>query len=186
MRIWALFAAAVPVLGILFFPPIQTDAIQIFSSPTPKITSTLKPSIKPSAVVPLVKSSKIPKTIPNAATASRSAGDYIMNAINDYRGTQGLSAVKTDLNTCSFAKIRALEISTNFSHSGFESRIGTHTLPYSGYHFVTENIAMTSNYKNVVSMWINSPGHAANMRADTPFVCVEKYGDYYAYEGLRI
>jgi uncharacterized protein YkwD len=108
-----------------------------------------------------------------------------MNAINVYRSSQGLSSVQADKNTCDFAATRAQEIVGNFNHDGFQNRINTHTLPYPSYHMVTENIAMTSNYQDVVNMWINSPGHAANMRADTPYVCVAKSGNYYAYEGWK-
>jgi len=108
-----------------------------------------------------------------------------MQKINEYRSSQGLSAVSTDSNTCGFAKTRAQEISSSFNHDGFTNRINSHTLPYSSYHQVTENIAMTSNYQEVVTMWVNSPGHAENMRQDTPFVCVERNGDFYDYEGWR-
>ncbi len=34
-------------------------------------------------------------------------------------------------------------------------------------------------------MWINSPGHAANMEKDTPYVCVVVNGKYFAYEGWK-
>lgn len=108
-----------------------------------------------------------------------------MNAVNNYRAAQGLSSVQTDSYTCSFAKTRAKEISVAFNHDGFNNRVASKTLPYPSYQSVTENIAMTSNYKDVVNMWINSPGHAANMRADTPYVCVEQYGSYFAYEGWK-
>lgn len=50
---------------------------------------------------------------------------------------------------------------------------------------VTENIARAANYKDVVKLWINSPGHAANLFADTPYACVENYGNFYAYEGWK-
>lgn len=109
-----------------------------------------------------------------------------MNAINSYRSSQGLAKVSQDPLTCSFAATRAKEIASNFNHDGFTNRINSHALPYPSYHEITENIVMTSDYKEVVSIWINSPGHAENMRKDTPFVCVAKYGNYYAYEGLRI
>jgi uncharacterized protein YkwD len=58
-------------------------------------------------------------------------------------------------------------------------------MPYAKWSAITENIAMTSNYGDVVTMWKNSSGHAANMRADTPFVCVMQNGNYYAYEGMK-
>jgi uncharacterized protein YkwD len=108
-----------------------------------------------------------------------------MNGINDYRKSQGLGSVQTDSNTCNFADTRAKEITSGFNHNGFDQRAASKTLPYPSYHYVTENIAMTSNYKDVVNMWVNSPPHAANMRADTPYVCVSQSGNYFAYEGWR-
>lgn len=104
---------------------------------------------------------------------------HIMNQINEYRKSQGLSSVSTDQATCDFAKKRAGELSSNFSHDGFKP------YPYASFSKVTENIAMNSNYKNVVPGWIASAGHAENMRADTPYVCVARNGNYYAYEGWK-
>ena len=160
------------------------------STPRPTSTATIKPS---ATATPRATSTPTPKPTVNATpkptsaptTTSDSVKDFIMNAINDYRRSQGLSSVRTDSYTCDFAKIRAKEISTSFNHDGFRNRINNKTLPYPGYSSITENIAMTSNYQNVVNMWINSSGHAENMRKDTPFVCVERYGNYYAYEGWK-
>ena len=58
-------------------------------------------------------------------------------------------------------------------------------LDYHSWSKVTENIAETPNYAEVVNLWANSPGHAENMRADTPFVCVRQAGNYFAYEGMK-
>ncbi len=110
---------------------------------------------------------------------------YIMQGINAYRASQGLGAVRTSTETCAFASIRAQEINGSFSHDGFQSRADSKTLPYSSWSGITENIAMTSDYKSVVDMWANSPGHAANMRANTPYVCVRQNGNYFAYEGMK-
>lgn len=96
-----------------------------------------------------------------------------------------MGTVSTDSNTCNFAQTRAGEITTNFSHSGFNDRISAHTLPYPSYSYVNENIAMNSNYQNVADSWINSPGHAENLQADTPYACVGINGKYYAYEGWK-
>lgn len=149
-------------------PPISPSP-KISPSPTPKVTPSIKPSPTPISTT-------------NPSTDKKT---FIMNAINSYRKSQGLVEVKTDPKTCNFAKIRAQESSSGFNHDGFSNRINSKTLPYPSYHYVTENIAMTSNYKDVVNMWINSTGHAKNMRTDTPFVCVENYGNYYAYEGWK-
>jgi uncharacterized protein YkwD len=152
-------------------------------SPSPKPTPSHTPSPTPKPTVkPTASPTHTPSPTPSSSDPIR---DYIMTQINAYRKSLGLYAVKTDPKTCAFATTRAKEVSTNFSHDGFNQRISNHTLPYPSYHLITENIAETSNYKNVESMWQNSPGHAANMRADTPYVCVSKYGNYYAYEGWK-
>lgn len=164
----------------------STNTIPLTKTPTPTIrlikatptkilpTNTPQPTSRPTTTA-----------TPNAGANTDSVQAYIMQGINDYRKSKGLSTVKISSETCSFAKIRAKEISVSFNHDGFRSRINNGTLPYSSWSSVTENLAMTSNYKNVVTMWINSPGHAANMQKNTPYVCVEQYGNYFAYEGMR-
>jgi len=164
------------------------------TSPTP----TNKPSTPPAIAsntssIPLVVS-PAPAVTPTVMshpmpTPTLSVGvtqDSFISAINQYRASQGISAVQSNEETCNFASTRAGEIVGNFSHDGFISRINSHTLPYPSYHEVTENIAMTSDASQVVAMWIASPGHAENMRKDTPFVCVRQSGNYFAYEGLRL
>jgi len=108
-----------------------------------------------------------------------------MQEINNYRRSQGLSEVKTDSYTCDFAAIRAQEISSAFNHDGFSNRLSSKTLPYPSYSVVIENLAKISDYQKVVTLWINSSGHAANMRKDTPFVCVAQNGNFFAYEGFK-
>lgn len=110
---------------------------------------------------------------------------YILDAVNNFRKSTGLYEVRSDQFTCAFAKIRAKEIVSNFNHDGFYNRVNNRLLPYPQYSSVTENIAMTTNYKNVINLWANSPGHAANMRRDTRYVCIEHDGNYYSYEGWR-
>ena len=110
---------------------------------------------------------------------------YIIKEINVYRSKLGLDPVQINDETCNFAKIRAYEIKSNFSHDGFNQRTHSKTLPYAHWRVITENIAMTSDYKQVERMWENSPGHAKNMRADTPYVCVIQDGDYFDYVGLK-
>lgn len=111
--------------------------------------------------------------------------DFILNEINNYRASKGLSRSEPDSNTCGFAKLRAAEISINFNHDGFTNRINDKTLPYSSYSQVTENISMNSDYKQVAVKWIESSGHAANIEKDTPFICVGSSGDYYTMQGWK-
>ncbi len=159
-------------------------------TPTPRVrrqrTLTPSPTKAPTATpTTRQKPTDTPTPTKSNDTTVNEKQAYIMKAINDYRKSQGLSPVQTDKHTCDFAKTRAAEITKGFNHDGFSNRIKNNSLPYPGYSLVSENIAMTSDYKRVVTLWINSPGHAENMRRNTPYVCVEASGNYYAYEGWR-
>jgi uncharacterized protein YkwD len=151
-------------------------------TPTPKVVSsssnTPTPTKKPASPTP----TKAPVT---TAPATNDVTSYIMKEINAYRASLGLSSVQTNNETCNFARIRAQEIANGFNHDGFNNRKNSHTLPYASWTAITENIAMTPNYKDVEKMWQNSAGHAANMRANTPYVCVMQHGNYFAYEGMK-
>lgn len=153
-------------------PTLTPTPTKIGITSTPKITKSLIPA------------NSIPSTTPSGISLTMQQ-QFMMDAINEYRKQNGLYAVKPDKYTCSFAAIRAKEIVDNFNHDGFTNRVNSKSLPYPSYHSVTENIAMTSDYKQVVTMWINSPGHAENMRKDTPYVCVAQSGNYFAYEGWK-
>jgi uncharacterized protein YkwD len=146
------------------------------NTPTPTPTGAPTPTVVPTATL----SPQSPASTQATSVASDEVQAYIMNAINEYRKSQGLSSVSMDSHTCDFARKRADALVSNFSHDGFGP-----PYPYPSFSKVTENIAMNSNYKNVVNGWIASSGHAENMRADTPYVCVARNGNYYAYEGWR-
>lgn len=170
------------IVPVITPPPLPVSTVKPTMNPTfvPTAAPTSLPTVKPSSTP-----SPSPKPVASETTVLSSVQTYIMNAINNYRSKYGLPSVKTDPYTCNFAKLRAQEISKSFNHNGFTNRVNSKTLPYPTYHYVNENIAMNYSYQNVVNAWANSPGHAANMRADTPYVCVEKYGSYFAYEGWR-
>lgn len=164
-------------------PQIQTLRKRVRVTPTPTPTSK-----------PLATSTPRPTRVPTATPTPVTSQDsglltseesYIMKGINDYRASLGLSEVTPNKETCDFAKTRAEEISHGFNHDGFTNRVNSKTLPYPDYSSVTENIAMNSDYKNVTDRWIASAGHAENMRRNTPYVCVKKFGNYYAYEGWK-
>ncbi len=136
-------------------------------------------------VIPKIAPTIIPTPTPVTTNLTTEVKTDIMNEINTYRATKGLSAVHVSGETCAFAKLRAEEISKNFNHDGFNHRVATKTLPYAHWSKVSENLATTPNYKEVVTLWKNSPAHAANLREPTPFVCIEQFGNYYAYEGMH-
>lgn len=125
-------------------------------------------------------------TQPQQSPQLSQVSSYLLNAVNVYRSTFGLYPVTSSIETCNFAQTRAQEISAGFNHSGFYTRVNNHTIPYSQWSHATENIAQAPDYKEVVTLWENSPEHAANMRDNTPYVCIMQNGSYYAYEGMRL
>ncbi len=168
--------------------PTRTPNIPLpTSTPTPTPTQKPIPTQTPTPTITLPTPTTINTPTPTntPTTPTSDVSSYLLKGVNDYRASLGLSQVQSSAQTCSFAKTRAQEIATNFNHDGFYNRVNNHTLPYDHWTRAVENIAEAPDYKEVVTLWKNSPGHAANMRDDTPFVCIEQYGNYYAYEGMR-
>jgi len=168
-----------PTSGLITPTPTQTP---LFPTPTPTNIPTPIPTRR---LTPTPTKSISPTPTAGASAILDTKEKYILDAINTYRVSQGLSKVNADKYTCDFATIRAKEIVNNFNHDGFSNRASNKTLPYPSFSNATENIAMNSDYTKVVTSWINSAGHAENMRANTPYVCVAYSGNYYAYEGWR-
>lgn len=184
---------SLPVIFLSFILPINVWGKPIYfpkPSPAPaKISIPIsfpRPTSKPSTPTPIPQllptSTPVPTSPP---VVSDNIRDYMMNGINNFRRSKGLSLVQTDVYTCKFAEIRAQEIATNFNHDGFNQRAKNGALPYPSYKLVVENLARAGNYKDVINLWINSPGHNVNLSTDTPFGCVGYSGDFYAYEGWR-
>jgi uncharacterized protein YkwD len=162
---------------ILAFTDIKNYNNQVLGAHTAATTQTaINPTVPPQ--VPTIPPSE--QNPPLSETTS-----YILNGVNEYRASLGLTPVKASTETCAFATLRAQEITTNFSHDAFYSRVNGHTVPYSHWTRATENIAEAPDYKEVVTLWKNSPPHAANMRDNTPYVCIIQNGSYYAFEGMR-
>jgi uncharacterized protein YkwD len=178
------FLTSTPTLKPTFTPtpsPKPTPTPIPTQKPTPTSTPTPRPTIVPTVIpTPTVTKSTSPTTVPTSSVTNS-----LLDKVNEFRSSKGLGKVSSNSETCSFASTRAGEISSNFNHDGFTSRISSHTLPYPNYKEVTENIAMTTKSEDVINMWINSSTHAENMLKDTPFVCIAQNGDYYAYEGWR-
>lgn len=151
-----------------------------------EIAATYTPTLAPSPTyTPTPSIKKAVRRFTALTRGTTNPSDYILGKINEYRISRGLSPVTANTETCSFAKTRAEEISHSFTHDGFTDRISNNNLPYPSYHDITENIAYNTNYGDVVNTWIASPGHEENIRKNTPFICVGKYGNYYVMEGWR-
>ncbi len=160
------------------------------STLTPTPSPTLIPVRKPKLTSPTPSSpDKIgvksgPKTLTNPTNIS-SKDSIILQDINNYRKGKGLPVLSASSVICSFAKVRAQEISTNFNHDGFQKRVDSKTLPYPSYSIINENIVMTSDFHQVITLWVNSPGHMANLSSNITYGCIGDYGNYYAFEGWK-
>lgn len=161
--------------------PTSTSNVAITPSPVPTLISTPVPTFVTTSV-PTSVSTPVSTIVP---TSGGPPGDFLMAEINNFRRSKGLASVSTDPYTCNFAGIRVKEISASFNHDGFTSRLNSHTLPYSSYRLVVENIAKNGNFQDVVKMWINSPGHAKNLLADVSLGCIENSSNYFVYEGWK-
>jgi uncharacterized protein YkwD len=169
-----------------FFLFFKQD-ILAYATSTADTRQVLAAQISPIPPTPTIVPTQTPvPTQPPMQTASLSTiSSYLLNGVNKYRTSLGLSPVQSSTETCAFASTRAQEIASGFNHNGFNDRVANHTIPYTKWSHATENIAQAPNYQEVVTLWKNSPEHAANMRDNTPFVCIEQYGSFYAYEGMR-
>lgn len=166
------FGESVSVSTITFLTPVPTDTPTLTPKPTLANTPTPIPKTE-------IKEDEVIKN------TNGEIENYLLDRVNEFRMSKGLSVAISNSETCSFAKLRAEEISKSFNHDGFTQRINSQTLPYPSYKVITENIAMNSDYKEVINNWINSSLHAKNMLDDTPYVCIWRNGDYYAYEGWK-
>lgn len=168
-----------------FFTFLENYLLVYIKNNTQVLAEQVQPTISPT-LVPTLQITFQPTQVPYMQSVQLSnVSSYILNGVNDYRSSLGISQVQASAQTCVFASIRAQEISYGFTHDGFYSRVDNHTIPYAQWSHATENIAEAPDYKEVVTLWKNSPEHAANMRDNTPYVCIEQYGNYYAYEGMR-
>ena len=149
----------------------DTEIVEITPTPVQSTPTTAppKPSPKPTT-----------KTV-NTMTET----DFILSQINNFRVRNGVAPASKDSHTCSFASLRARELASTFDHSGFTNRRSSGSLPYPSWSNVTENIAMNQDHRDVINQWLNSPGHAQNMLADTPYICVGKHGNFYAMVGWK-
>ena len=99
------------------------------------------------------------------------------SAQNEYRRDQGLNTLGIDAALCTVASQRAKDISTNFSHDGFEAAIDRNGVNRSA---IGENIASgpLSGVHFVQWAWDRSPGHRENMLRDWSVGCGGVYGKF--------
>ncbi len=101
----------------------------------------------------------------NTVSEKMTTVDDLNTAQNNYRKEHGLSTLNINSKICEIAAKRAVEVTKNFSHSGFESAVEGSGLGKTSYG---ENIASgpLSGVHFVEWSWDKSPGHKANMLGD--------------------
>lgn len=89
----------------------------------------------------------------------------VFRLVNQERAKAGKSALTLDSNLCRIADARAKEISTNYSHEGFDAYRAE---LYPSYHnYVGENITFGAiNPARAINKWMNSSKHRSNILND--------------------
>lgn len=105
--------------------------------------------------------------------------------INEFRAQQSIEQfVIPDSASCAFARKRAKDIQTDFSHDGFKGQIKD----FYGdrWKVADENLARNfSTPEQVVTAWTRSPSHRKVLLAQISFLCVAQQGRYWSLEGWQ-
>ena len=105
----------------------------------------------------------------NRAEFSRLEED-ILTKINQHRSHKGLSPLKMNNNITAEAEEHSRQMATgktSFGHSGFDARIKRISNVLGPARKSAENVALGSkSAEDVVSGWLNSPGHKQNIEGD--------------------
>lgn len=97
--------------------------------------------------------------------------------VNAYRVENGLKVVIESKSVCAYAKLRAEQVKSDWSHNGF---LYTKEQPKPG--FWVENLAKGFDVPPIEA-WKKSATHNANLLADVSEMCLERNGNYWALEG---
>ncbi len=108
----------------------------------------------------------------------------LLKAANKARAEQGFKPLEWDQALADLALAHATDMAKReaVDHAGFETRY-----KLSGYRLCVENVAMTrGDAARVVALWMDSPGHRANLlHPETNRVGMARVGWYVAYLSCR-
>jgi uncharacterized protein YkwD len=134
---------------------------------TSKTPSNTTPTRTPSPTPKEKAPSTTPKNTSNPTnTSNNSYADEVLRLVNIERANAGLSALSTNSSLTAAANKRAEETKASFSHTRPNgSKFSTVLQEYGvSYRTAGENIAYGQRSpQEVVSAWMNSPGHRANI-----------------------
>lgn len=113
------------------------------------------------------KHTATPLTNRIAAKIAPGIEDEILDLINKYRKTKGLSPLQYNFVIASIAREHTMNMATKrvaFGHGGFSTRFKYITSKVKGVTAIAENVAYGSQTaEEVVKGWLNSPGHRKNI-----------------------
>lgn len=137
---------------------------------TPTPTATTQPTNSPK---PTTSTSPPPTQIP------KNSGS-INQAVNQYRNQHNLSELNPHSQLCQIAKQRVQEITTDFSHSGFDPAVKESGIDYQS---ISENIWWGSNLnlENTTKDWHNSASHREALQGDWTHGCGAIHQNHVAY-----
>lgn len=130
----------------------------------PETKPETKPEVKPE--VPETKPETKPEVKPEGQGQAYEYGLRITELVNEHRKAAGLAPVQYSVQLSKPAQTRAYEIEKSFSHTRPDGRYFSSALKDAGisYGFTGENIAWgQKSPEEVVTAWMNSPGHRANI-----------------------
>lgn len=163
--------------------------IKVYSKKYPKsvykyITVKVKGSSSGNNTQVTVDSGKDKTTeVSSDPTSGMSYAEQVLYYCNIEREKAGVSPLTLSSTLCSAADVRAQEIVSNFSHTRPDGSKCFTAMDEAGYSYwaAGENIAYgTSSAEYVVNMWMNSPGHKANiLSSDFTQLGVGKSGVYW-------
>ena len=107
-----------------------------------------------------------PEVSPEVQDQSYAYGMRITELVNEHRAAAGLAPVKYSAKLSEAAQVRAVEIEKSFSHTRPDGRYFSTVFAEHGisYRYSGENIAWgQKSPEEVVSAWMNSAGHRANI-----------------------
>ena len=148
-----------------------TKAPQATKTPTVKPTPIPTKAPTAATVTPTAapKSTPVPTAVPeNDATMTRAYqyGLRITELVNEQRIANGLKPVEYSATLSEPAQVRVVEIQKSFAHTRPDGRYFSSVLRDFGIGYRTcgENIAWgQKSPEEVVTAWMNSPGHRANI-----------------------
>jgi uncharacterized protein YkwD len=94
----------------------------------------------------------------------------ILKYVNEYRAQHGLGPMTIDPAVCKGAEVHSRDMATHkvpFGHDGFDARMAQITAKVKPANGWAENVAAGPlNAKEVVDMWLHSPGHKKNIEGN--------------------